>query len=108
MFRDAFWHFWILLWLWCTADMGKKNRNENKLTTRMNGKSRAKASPANDGLQLEFLLDAHRRHHGIFARVARNLSLDPSYVSRVANGKRRSPVIERALAQELRRITGRS
>ena len=54
------------------------------------------------------LLNAHRLHHGIFARVAQNLAVDPSYVSRVANGKRRSPEIEQALAQELRRISERA
>jgi len=54
------------------------------------------------------LLSAHRLHHGIFARVAQNLAVDPSYVSRVANGKRRSPEIEQALAQELRRISARA
>jgi hypothetical protein len=79
-------------------------------TAKVNNKPNGKGakSPGRDGVYLESLLDLHRRHHGIFARVAQDLSVDPSYVSRVANGKRRSPAIEQALARELRRIGARS
>jgi hypothetical protein len=41
---------------------------------------------------------------GLYGRVARNLKVDPSYVSRVARGERQSDVIEVALEKELRRI----
>ena len=91
--------------LWFTKTMARTNQ---KLTS---GKSNKKANGktgAKNGAQLESLLNLHRRHHGIFARVAQNLSVDPSYVSRVANGKRRSPAIEQALARELGRIAPRS
>ena len=81
--------------------------NARKLTTNGNGHSNGLGSAKQEGVRLESLLDAHRRHQGIFARVAQTLSVDPSYVSRVANGKRRSPAIEEALAQELRRIGSR-
>ena len=81
--------------------------NARKLTTNGNGHSNGRGSAKQEGVRLESLLDAHRRHHGIFGRVAQTLSVDPSYVSRVANGKRRSPAIEDALAQELRRIGSR-
>ena len=81
--------------------------NGRKLTTNGNGHSNGRGSVQLGAVRLESLLDAHRRHHGIFARVAQTLSVDPSYVSRVANGKRRSPAIEEALAQELRRIGSR-
>jgi hypothetical protein len=88
--------------------MTKNNQQvKMKMTTRSNGKNGAKSLP-HDGARLESLLDVHRLHHGIFARVAQTLSVDPSYVSRVANGKRRSPEIEQALARELRRISARS
>jgi hypothetical protein len=93
--------------LWFTSAMaktGSKKDNAKKLNGHHNGNGKAKAQ----GLQLESMLSAHRRHHGIFARVAQSLSVDPSYVSRVANGKRRSPEIEQALAQELRRIGPRA
>ncbi len=41
---------------------------------------------------------------GLYGRVARRLKVDPSYVSRVARGERRSGDVELALEQELRRI----
>jgi hypothetical protein len=50
------------------------------------------------------LLAWHRQHEGIYARVARSLGVDASYVSRVASGQRQSDKIERALVSELERI----
>jgi hypothetical protein len=41
---------------------------------------------------------------GLYGRVARQLKVDPSYVSRVARGERQSDSIEGALEKELRRI----
>jgi hypothetical protein len=41
---------------------------------------------------------------GFYGRVARQLDLDPSYVSRVARGERQSEVIEAALEREMQRI----
>jgi len=41
---------------------------------------------------------------GLYGRVARQLKVDPSYVSRVARGERRSDVIEVSLERELKRI----
>ena len=41
---------------------------------------------------------------GFYGRVARQLALDPSYVSRVARGERQSAVIEAALEREMKRI----
>jgi transcriptional regulator with XRE-family HTH domain len=46
----------------------------------------------------------YRLYRGLYARVARQLGVDRSYVSRVARGERRSPPIEAALKNELRRI----
>jgi hypothetical protein len=43
-------------------------------------------------------------YRGLFARVARRLSVDASYVSRVARGERRSPQIVDALGEELAKI----
>jgi predicted transcriptional regulator len=39
---------------------------------------------------------------GMFARVARKLSVSPSMVSRVASGHRSSPKIQAALLEELK------
>ena len=41
---------------------------------------------------------------GIYNRVARRLGVDPSYVSRVARGERKSASVEKALAEEVRVI----
>ncbi len=49
-------------------------------------------------------LKRYRLYHGLYARVARQLGVDRSYVSRVARGERRSQRIEAALRAELRRI----
>jgi len=41
---------------------------------------------------------------GIYNRVAKRLGVDPSYVSRVARGERKSALVEKALAEEVRII----
>jgi hypothetical protein len=41
---------------------------------------------------------------GLYSRIARQLQVDRSYVSRVARGERRSPQIEQALSSEFTRI----
>ncbi|HKD83995.1 MAG TPA: hypothetical protein VKB58_04540 [Terriglobales bacterium] len=41
---------------------------------------------------------------GLYSRVARQLNVDRSYVSRVARGERRSEQIEQALSSEFTRI----
>src|SRR5580692_2091301 len=46
-------------------------------------------------------------YRGLYVRVARKLSVDPSYVSRVARGDRRSNEIENALRDALEEITQR-
>jgi hypothetical protein len=47
------------------------------------------------------LLGAYMRQRGLFARVAKHLRLDPSYVSRVANGERHSEIISLAIEADL-------
>jgi len=54
------------------------------------------------------LLKWHNLHRGIYARVARHHDVDPSFVSRVANGERSSRAILRTLLAELRRISSPS
>jgi transcriptional regulator with XRE-family HTH domain len=41
---------------------------------------------------------------GVYARVAKKMGVSPSYVSRVARGKRESAEVLRALEAELRRL----
>jgi transcriptional regulator with XRE-family HTH domain len=52
----------------------------------------------------EMLLKAHRRHLGLYRRLADKLGIDASYVSRVAAGKRSGPKILLAILDELRKI----
>jgi len=50
------------------------------------------------------VIEWHRLFHGFYARVAKELGIDRSYVNRVALGQRRSPKIERAINAEIARI----
>ena len=45
---------------------------------------------------------------GLYSRVARQLNVDRSYVSRVARGERRSAKIEDALSTEFAKVTSES
>jgi hypothetical protein len=50
------------------------------------------------------LIRRHELHIGAYARVAKKLGMHPSYVSRVAKGKRMSERILKTIIAELRRI----
>ena len=52
----------------------------------------------------ERLLEIHKLHLGLYARVADSLGLSPSYVSLVASGNRRSEKVRRALIKEISKI----
>lgn len=49
-------------------------------------------------------LRVHKLHLGLYARVASELGVSPSYVSLVANGIRHSDRIRRSLVQEIAKI----
>lgn len=49
-------------------------------------------------------LNRHQLYRGIYSRVAKQLGIDRSYVSRVASGERSSEKVEAALKRELARI----
>ncbi len=49
-------------------------------------------------------LKRYHLYRGLYARVARQLGVDRSYVSRVARGERKSPAVEAALSAEVKRI----
>jgi len=59
----------------------------------------------NNRVDGEAQLKWHRLHLGLYARVAKRLRVNPSYVSRVARGKRQSDEVKKALLQELARIS---
>jgi hypothetical protein len=50
------------------------------------------------------LLRAYLLQRGLFARVAKKLGIDPSYVSRVAHGHRKNEKISQALNAELKKV----
>lgn len=41
---------------------------------------------------------------GLYARVARRLGVDASYISRIARGQRKSQVVEKALSREFDKV----
>ena len=57
-----------------------------------------------DNTNMASVLVRHSLYRGIYSRVAQQLGVDRSYVSRVANGQRRSAKIEKALLKEINRI----
>jgi hypothetical protein len=57
-----------------------------------------------DNSNMTSALSRHSLYRGIYSRVAQQLGVDRSYVSRVANGQRRSLKIEKALLKEIKRI----
>jgi hypothetical protein len=69
------------------------------VNTSKNGNGKVKMSE-------QRLLEIHRLHLGLYARVANTLSLSPSYVSLVASGSRHSEKVRRALVKELAKIQG--
>jgi len=44
---------------------------------------------------------------GLYKRVAVQLGVDPSYVSRVARGERQAPLVAEALRKEIQRVLGK-
>jgi len=56
------------------------------------------------GAHGERLLKIHWLHLGLYARVAKELSATPGYVSRVARGKRKNAQIMTYLLRELRTL----
>jgi hypothetical protein len=52
----------------------------------------------------EAIIKRHMLHLGLYRRVANKLEVDPSYVSRVATGKRKNLKVRRALMDELRKL----
>src|SRR3984957_14977129 len=45
---------------------------------------------------------------GLYKRVAVQLDVDPSYVSRVARGERQAPLVTEALRKEIQRVLGKA
>jgi len=55
---------------------------------------------------LSLELASHFR--GLYNRVADAVNVDPSYVSRVARGERKSQIVEEALKKEIQKIFGKA
>jgi transcriptional regulator with XRE-family HTH domain len=49
-------------------------------------------------------LKRHQLYRGVYSRVAKELGIDRSYVSRVASGERRSEKVEKAILREIERV----
>jgi hypothetical protein len=50
------------------------------------------------------LLQLHRQHLGLYARVGKKTKVTPSYVSRIARGQRTNSKVMNQLIEELRRL----
>jgi hypothetical protein len=93
----------------CTTTSGNANSGQSEKSqpdiqhrgVAVNNTFKLRKSDESDG---KWLLACHRLHAGMYVRVAKPLKVYPSYVRRVAGGKRQSQEIERALVAELRRI----
>jgi hypothetical protein len=55
-----------------------------------------------------YSLEALSVFRGIYKRVAVQLDVDPSYVSRVARGERNAPFVSDALRKEIQRVLGKA
>ena len=60
--------------------------------------------PGTSRTQVRRLHDFIESVCGLYSRVARKLSLSPSFVSRVARGERQSEVVEQALMSEFTEV----
>lgn len=77
----------------------RKGKSENSISSDMKEKRLSMETG-----ESQSLLKRHRLHLGVYARVAEDLEVDPSYISRVANGERQSEKVKRAILVELKRI----
>ena len=75
-----------------------KNVDPSSSALFRNGSSRKEDHEA------DTMLKRHRLHLGVYARVAEELGVDASYISRVASGERKSEKVKRSLVLELKRI----
>jgi transcriptional regulator with XRE-family HTH domain len=57
-----------------------------------------------EGKQVRRLHELIESVCGLYSRVARKLRISPSFVSRVARGERNSPLVEKALLNELSEV----
>lgn len=55
-----------------------------------------------------YQIEALVNFRGIFKRIALQLDVDPSYVSRVARGQRHAPHVSEALRKEIQRVLGQA
>ena len=53
---------------------------------------------------IEARLRWHMRFNGLYARAAKQLGVDPSFVSKVASGTRKSEKVTQALEAEMKRL----
>ncbi len=63
--------------------------------------------PTNDGNRLLKMAEHVKQVCGLYSRVARNLGLDRSFVSRVARGERKSTEVQAALISDFEQVTER-
>jgi hypothetical protein len=101
--------------LWPPRALQSLVQNANTLMAAMSGKKTfLKRSRSRRSLKITGSAGAYPPRdlaslvRGLYGRVARNLGVDPSYVSRVARSERQSKSVEAALRRELNKIVFRA
>ena len=82
----------------------RKSKDESSINTLASIKKEMNLPRIAKSARDEMLLESHQLHLGLFKRISQRLGVDPSYVSRVAGGSRKSESVMRILMSELNAI----
>lgn len=79
----------------------RKSKDESSINTLASIKKEMNLPRITKSARNEILLENHQLHLGLFRRISQRLGIDPSYVSKVAGGSRKSESVMRILMGEL-------
>lgn len=79
----------------------RKSKDESSINTLASIKKEMNLPRIAESARDEILLETHQLHLGLFKRISQRLGVDPSYVSKVAGGSRKSESVMRILMGEL-------
>ena len=79
----------------------RKSKDESSIDTLARIKKEMNLPRIAKSARDEILLENHQLHLGLFRRISQRLGIDPSYVSKVAGGSRKSESVMRILMSEL-------
>ena len=79
----------------------RKSKDESSINTLASIKKETNLPRIAKSARDEILLESHQLHLGLFKRISQRLGIDPSHVSKVAGGSRKSESVMRILMGEL-------